>query len=208
MYGQEVILLVRRELEMVTGIILASGFSNRMGRDKLLIEINGKRIIEWVIEALKASNLDDIILVYRTEEVKKIAESYCLRTVYNPKAHLGQSQSVILGLEHCKGDCCFMFFVGDQPFISSQLINDLIDEHKRNPSKIVIPYYQDKINMPILFPPDFREDLLKVKGDKGGREIIQKNPSKIKKVEIQDQSLVIDIDTIEDYDIWCKMPQQ
>lgn len=192
---------------MITGIIMASGFSNRMGRDKLLIEINGKKIIEWVIEALKDSNLDEIILVYRTDEIKKIAESYGIKTVFNPNAHLGQSQSVILGVSISKGDC-FMFFVGDQPFISTELINNLIEEHKKNPSKIVIPYYQDKINMPILFPSDFKEDLLKVKGDKGGREIIQKNPSKIKKVEIQEQSLVIDIDTIEDYDIWCKMPQQ
>ena len=100
-----------------------------------------------------------------------------------------------------------MFFVGDQPFISTRLINDLIEEHKKNPSNIVIPYYQDKINMPILFPSDFKEDLLKVTGDKGGREIIQKNPSKIRKVEIQDEFLIIDIDTIEDYDNWCKMPQ-
>lgn len=189
---------------MVTGIIMAAGFSNRMGRDKLLIEINGKKIIEWVIEALKESNLDDIILVYRSEEIKDIADSYGIKTVYNPRAYLGQSQSVILGIENCEGNCCFMFFVGDQPFISSQLINELIDEHNKNPSTIVIPYFHDKISMPILFPPDYRKELLKVKGDKGGREIIQRNPSKIKKVEIQDESLIIDIDTIEDYDIWCK----
>lgn len=191
---------------MITGIIMASGFSNRMGKDKLLIEINGKKIIEWVIIALKDSNLDEIILVYRTEEIKKIGESYGIKTVFNPNAHLGQSQSVIHGVSKSKGDC-YMFFVGDQPFISTKLINDLIEEHKKNPIKIVIPYYQDKINMPILFPADFKEDLLKVTGDKGGREIIQKNPSRIKKVEIQDKSLIIDIDTIEDYDNWCKMPQ-
>lgn len=192
---------------MITGIILASGFSNRMGQDKLLIEIDGKKIIERVIEALLASDLDDIILIYRTEEIKNIAKSYGIKTIYNPDAHLGQSQSVKLGVEHCEGDCCYMFFVGDQPFINAELINNLIKEHKKNPYKIVAPYYQGKINMPILFPEDLKEDLLKVQGDKGGREIIQKNPDRIKKFEIKDKSLIIDIDTIEDFDIWCKISQ-
>ena len=31
---------------MITGIILASGFSSRMGKDKLLLELNGEKIIE------------------------------------------------------------------------------------------------------------------------------------------------------------------
>ena len=81
---------------MITGIIMASGFSNRMGKDKLLIEINGKKIIEWVIIALKDSNLDEIILVYRTEEIKKIGESYGIKTVLNPNAHLGQMLCVFI----------------------------------------------------------------------------------------------------------------
>ncbi|MBC8587905.1 nucleotidyltransferase family protein [Paratissierella segnis] len=182
---------------MITGIVMASGFSNRMGKDKLLIEINGKKIIEWVLEAVKASNLNEIILIYRTKEIKRIADSYGIKTVYNPNAHLGQSQSVILGVENSKSDT-YMFFVCDQPFISSELINNLIEEYNESPSKIVIPYYQGKINMPIIFPPDFKEDLLKVEGDKGGREIIHKNPTRIKKVEVQDEILLKDIDTIED----------
>lgn len=182
---------------MITGIIMASGFSKRMGRDKLLIEINGKKIIERVIETLMDSNLDEIILIYRTEEVRKIAESYGIKTVYNPNAHLGQSQSVVLGVENSRYDT-YMFFVCDQPFLSFELINDLIEEYNKSPSNIVIPCYQDKINMPIIFPMDFKEDLLNVEGDKGGREIIHKNPTRVKKVEVQDEILVKDIDTIED----------
>ena len=47
---------------MVIGIILASGFSNRMGQDKLLLEVEGKRILEKVILAAKNSKLDDVVL--------------------------------------------------------------------------------------------------------------------------------------------------
>ena len=59
---------------MITGIIMASGFSKRMKTDKLTIEIEGMKIIERVIEATISSKLDKIILVYRTEEIRLIGE--------------------------------------------------------------------------------------------------------------------------------------
>ena len=46
---------------MITGIILASGFSRRMKADKLLIDIEGSALIERVIKACVDSRLDDII---------------------------------------------------------------------------------------------------------------------------------------------------
>ncbi len=56
---------------MITGIILASGFSNRMKRDKLLMEIEGIPMVERVIQSSIKSKLDEVILVYRVNEVKK-----------------------------------------------------------------------------------------------------------------------------------------
>ena len=47
---------------MITGIILASGFSRRMKRDKLLMEIDGIKMAERVIQACNKSSLDDLIL--------------------------------------------------------------------------------------------------------------------------------------------------
>ncbi|HLR20891.1 MAG TPA: molybdenum cofactor cytidylyltransferase [Tissierellaceae bacterium] len=188
---------------MTSGIIMASGFSRRMGKDKLLLEIEGKKIVEYVIEAAKKSNLNEIILVYRTREIRDIGEKYNIKTVYNPKAHLGQSQSVILGVENSSSNNSYMFLVGDQPFTDYKLINKLIRKHIENEGKIVIPFSNGNINMPIIFPKLFKEDLLNVKGDKGGREIIQDNPDSIVSVNIENQKLLKDIDTIEEYSDWC-----
>src|SRR5699024_5558307 len=188
---------------MTSGIIMASGFSRRMGKDKLLLEIEGKKIVEYVIEAAKKSDLNEIILVYRTREIRDIGEKYNIKTVYNPKAHLGQSQSVILGVENSSSNNSYMFLVGDQPFTDYKLINKLIRKHIENEGKIVIPFSNGNINMPIIFPKLFKEDLLNVKGDKGGREIIQDNPDSIVSVNIENQKLLKDIDTIEEYSDWC-----
>lgn len=183
---------------MVTGIIMASGFSNRMGKNKLLMEVEGEKVLERVIKACKSSLLDEIILVYRLDEIKEIALKYGIKTVYNPDANKGQSASVIHGVKNSKEGNAFMFLVADQPYLAPEVINKLIQEYEKDRRMIVIPYYCNKFGMPIIFPYIYKDDLLGVKGDKGGREIINGN-EKVKRIYYEDALLGIDIDTIDDY---------
>ncbi len=162
---------------MITGIIMASGFSKRMKTNKLTIEIDGVKIIERVIKAALESNLDDIILVYRTE---------------------GQSASVVIGTKNSDLDSALMYFVADQPFLTTQVINRLILEYNENEGSIVIPYFKNVFGMPIIFPPRFRQDLQNVLGDRGGREIIYNNPDSVRKVHFKDEILGMDMDKPED----------
>ena len=91
-----------------------------------------------------------------------------------------------------------MFLTGDMPYIDSKLIDRLIEEHKKNPNSIIVPYYNGKQGMPTIFSKEYKEDFLNINGDKGGRDIIRKNPNLVKKVYIRDEKLGIDIDTMED----------
>lgn len=183
---------------MVIGIILASGFSRRMGKDKLLMEIDGVKMIESVIKKAKDSSLDEIILIYRKERVGNIGREYNIKTLYNPRAGLGQSEGLKLAVKNASDWAAYMFLVGDQPFITSLLIDSLINEYKRDEESIIVPYYDGKRGMPTIFPSSFREELLKIKGDKGGRDIIDKNPFSIRKVYIDNEELGFDIDSLED----------
>ena len=183
---------------MITGIILASGLSRRMKRDKLLIKLEGKALVEHVIEACKASHLDRIILVYRSEEVKKIAEKHGIETVYNENAKLGQSQAIIKGLEIADPQSSYMFITGDQPLIEPELINKLIREFKDKKASILVPYYGKDRGMPSIFRSEYREELMELRGDKGAREIISRDQDKVHRVNIDDLRMGMDIDTEED----------
>lgn len=183
---------------MITGIIMASGFSRRMRTNKLTIEIDGVKIIERVIKAAVNSKLDHIIIVYRTEEIRFIGEKYNLKTIYNPVAHLGQSASVIIGTKNSDPKSVLMFFVADQPFLNTGVINRLIDEYNQNVGSIIVPYFNDAFGMPIIFPSKFRHDLQNLLGDKGGREIIYNNPDLVRKVYFKDEILGMDLDKPED----------
>ena len=88
-----------------------------MGEDKLLMEVDGIKMVERVIGSCEESSLDEVILVYRKEEVRNIGEEYNIKTIYNPKAHLGQSESMKLGIKAAKANDAFMFLMGDQPLL-------------------------------------------------------------------------------------------
>lgn len=183
---------------MITGIILASGFSRRMGKDKLLLEIDGEKIIEKVVRVCSESNLENIILIYRTIEVKIIGDKYGIKTVYNQNADLGQSEGMKVGINESGNVESYMFFVGDQPFLTSELINKLIKEYIWAKSSILVPYYNGSRGMPMIISYIYKEELLSVVGDKGGRDIVDKHILEAKKVHIEEGKQGIDIDTPED----------
>lgn len=184
---------------MVTGIIFAAGFSKRMGEEKLLLEVGGVKLIERVIRECKNSILDETILVYRKKEIKEIGEKYGLINVYNPDAHLGQSESLKQGIKKSSNPDAYMFIMGDQPFLNRKLINRLIQEYKKSNSTILIPYNNSKNGTPTVFSSIHKKELLEIQGDKGGRDIIKNNPSMVKKVYINNEIFVLDINTPEDY---------
>lgn len=185
---------------MITGIIMASGFSKRMERNKLTLKINEDFVIERVIKAAKESKLDDIILVYHHEKIREIGLKYGINTVYNSCPEKGQSESMKIGINASTSKTkAFMFMVGDQPLLDFQTINILIDHFNSSNSEIVVPIFNKKRGNPTVFSSKFKKELLKVEGDKGGRTIIEKNINQVKFVNIENTKAGLDIDTWDEY---------
>lgn len=118
--------------------------------------------------------------------------------MYNPNADKGQSESMKLGVINTAKDHSYMFIVGDQPFLTSDIINKLIYEYKKSKSTIVIPYYNGNRGMPMIMSNIYKGQLLNVTGDKGGRDIVENYSDNIHKINIEDQKSGVDIDRIED----------
>ncbi len=184
----------------VTGIILAAGFSRRMGSEKLLLPIDGLPMIEHVLRAATGSKLTKVLLVYQNKHVAEIGERYKLHCIYNELAIDGQSVSIRLGVNAAQANTdAYVFLVGDQPFISAEIINRIIAEHAEHPEDIIVPRYGEKRATPTLFPQSFRDDLLALQGDSGGRQIMERAPEKIHEIIMAEKLGGIDIDTPGSY---------
>ncbi len=77
---------------MVTGIVMASGRSTRMGRYKLLLKYKGKYLIEYVLDAVNKSNLEDKIVVTGNETIAELAQTRDLKVVKNSQAYMGEEE--------------------------------------------------------------------------------------------------------------------
>lgn len=189
----------------MNGIILASGFSERMGENKLLMKFKDNTIIEQVIDVVKSSNLNKIILVARDDRIINIGKEKKIETIKNDYAIIGQSYSIKVGINHSNLDESYMFFCGDQPFIDRESINKLIDISNRNKENIIIPRIDNVFGSPVIFPKDFKEELLDLNGDIGGKYIINNYLEKVLYVEIDNKLFLKDIDNKEDYNRYIKM---
>ena len=186
---------------MITGIILASGFAQRMNREKLMLTVEDIPVVERVITAAHSSELDEVILVYRRDEIREIAKNYGIKTVYNRHAEMGQSAAVTLGVKSSHPDTDgFMFLVGDQPYLDASTINTLVGIFKKGKESIVVPVYNGQRGNPVIFSSDLREELLALEGDSGGRIIIESMIDRVKLVTIEKSIVGTDIDTNEEYE--------
>ena len=183
----------------MNGIILASGFSKRMGKNKLLMSFGEELILQKVIREIKKSNISNLILVARENNVIKLGIEEGIQIVKNDFADLGQSYSIKLGLSKVDLDNNFMFFCGDQPFIDRYSINKLIDYSFKFKDYIIVPRVKDNIGSPIIFPKYLKYELESLEGDIGGRKVIKNNKDKVKYLDLDNELFLQDIDTLEDY---------
>ena len=187
------------------GIILAAGMSKRMGSTKQLAQLNGKYLLQWVIDAAIQSDLKKIYLVlgHDSERILRLlphlAQTDTIKVLYNPDFEEGMSSSVKCGLIATQqSDQSVMFLLGDQPFVSREMINRLLREYKKSEKFICLPAFQGKKGNPVIFGSEYFQQLLSVKGDMGGRRIIQNHPDDVLFVEVDDPKTLYDIDTQKD----------
>lgn len=188
---------------MICGIILAAGEGKRMGKVKLTLPLGDKQLIEWVLQAVKLAPLDKYFLVVRPEdkEMIKIGESWGAEIVLNPEYRSGMSSSIRKALYQISSELVEGIFIllGDQPLINPSIIFKMLKAFTPGKREIVVPFYKDKQGNPVLFDNYWRDELLELSGDVGGRVLIKAHPERIKRVKIPDESIFLDIDREEDY---------
>ena len=190
---------------MISGIILAAGAAQRMGRQKLLLDLKGKPILQWVLEAALSSELDEVVCVVReANDIEKgiSLKDDKLRWVTNEKASEGQNTSVIAGLKAINPQSeAALFLVGDQPLVKRYLIDGLIDLFRKTAALIVAPTFQGQTRNPVLFRRKLFPEMLKLTGDRGARGLIQQHKENAVFLEWNEESPFVDLDTREDYEI-------
>ncbi len=161
-------------------VVLAAGLSKRYGlKNKILEKINGKTIIETILDRLIQidSNKNNIVVIggNNYNSLKKTLNKYNVKVFYNKnyKNGLGSSVSFILKKKINKNG--IMFIPGDMPLISIKDFKKLINIFVQKKNKIISPCYKKKIGNPLIIPKIYFNLLKNLKKDEGARKFL---PSK------------------------------
>lgn len=194
---------------MIGLVILAAGESKRMGTPKQLLTFEGKTLIRNSALAALASLASVSVAILGANQEKILPEiahltanNRFLKVVINPQWEEGMASSVRLGIETLAKEKsrleAVIFMLCDQPFVKTELINELITNFRQTKSQVVACTYQSGVTgVPALFSKEVFPALLALKGDTGARKIINQFADKMTTIFFPQGD--IDLDTPEAY---------
>ncbi|MFW9258709.1 nucleotidyltransferase family protein [Nostoc sp. CALU 546] len=185
-------------------IILAAGASTRMGTPKQLLRYGEQSLIGHIVQVANASVCHPIIVVLGaySELIKPEINSEQVYVMENPLFGEGISSSIRVGIEALnlikKEAKAVVLMVCDQPFISPQLINQLVEVHETTLKPIVASQYANTLGVPALFNRTLFAKLTRLSGTDGARQIIKKSLGEVLAIPFPEG--VFDLDTPDDYE--------
>lgn len=105
----------------ITGVILAGGKSSRMGTDKGVLELNGKKIIEHIIYSIQPV-VDEIIIISNTANYNYLG----LKVYSDIIKECGPLAGIHTALTHSSTERNLVVSC-DIPFINSELLSYIVE---------------------------------------------------------------------------------
>lgn len=163
--------------ENIAAIILAAGTSKRMGDENKLLKIwNSKPLVTHVCTAALESTCSTVVLVsgYQSDQIQKIVDQPGLNIVHNCEFASGMASSIVAGVEFAisRNVTQLIILLGDMPQITSSMISKLITASREHPGKIIAASCVGKRGNPVLWPSAYFENLLRLEGDTGAKDLL------------------------------------
>jgi len=192
----------------ISAILLGAGESKRMGKNKLFLSWGKRTILDHCLQALLRSMAKEVVVVInnRMEDIAHYLREKGVKVVVNPDYKEGMSGSIRRGIRALdpKSDG-ILISLGDQPFIKTRTINALIEAFGKAEGKIIVPSFKGERGHPVIFHRKYEEELLRLKGDAGGKTIMIKHPEDVRIITVKSEGVIRDIDIWEDYKKGLKM---
>ncbi len=187
-------------------IYMASGFGSRFGGNKLLEKFGGKPLYRHGMEALlRAAKLVEqrkgwqvqVIVVSQYEEILRAAKEAGAQTVYNQESSRGITASLVYGTEAAGDADVFLYCVADQPQLTPETAADFTVSFGESEKGMGCLAFGERRGNPAAFKSRYRSQLLELKGDKGGRQLMDRYPQDLWLYQAEEEELW-DVDRRED----------
>ena len=185
----------------IAAVLLAAGKSSRMGTNKMLEMIDGRPMVARTAQRLLSSRARPIVAVLgnMADQVDDALSRLPVDRVRNPDYADGLSTSLKRGITALPADIDgAIVCLGDMPLIAGRDLDRLIAAF--NPLEgraIVVPTRHGRRGNPVLWSRQFFPEMMALSGDSGARKLIDEHADLVAEIEMDNDSVLIDIDTPE-----------
>lgn len=184
-------------LATIQPIILAAGASRRFGSCKLLLEVEGKTLLQHCVDKLKAASLPAPIIVSGAWHQQLQQRHPTLTLLENPDWPAGMGNSLAFATRQLSQQCdAAMVVLADQCAVTTEDLIKLVRIYRQQ-SAIVCSYYDSRRGAPAIFPRRTFSELAQLDGDQGARTLLRSQRDNIIAVPLAHGA--IDIDTRDDW---------
>lgn len=195
---------MRKRILDVAAIVLAAGRSSRMGQHKLLLPLGGRPLVTYAVDAACGSSAEPVVVVagHNGGEVAVALAGRRCRIVTNESFADGMATSLHTGIAALPSDTAgALILLGDQPLVTSALVDVLLDAVRAEPQAIYAAAYKNgRRGNPVYFPSVLFAELLGVSGDEGGRSVLARHSDLVRLVPTPYEDAAIDVDTPGEYE--------
>jgi molybdenum cofactor cytidylyltransferase len=190
---------VRQDL---AAVILAAGYSRRMGAFKPLLPFGSTTVIERVIATIREAGVETIRVVvgWQAEQLIAVLARCGVSWVRNERFEDGMFSSVQAGVRGLpSGLRAFFILPGDMPLVQPATLVRLIAEWDARPGGIVYPCHEGKRGHPPLIAADYIPEILLATPSAVLRELLARHAEDARDIEVADPGILVDLDTPDDY---------
>ncbi|MCJ7605270.1 MAG: nucleotidyltransferase family protein [Dehalococcoidales bacterium] len=183
-------------------VILAAGYSRRMGRFKPLLTLGNETITDRLMTGFLENGVEVYLVTgYRQQELRDGITTRNIHFVENPDYERGMFSSVQAGLEILRDGFQAAFIAPvDIPLVRPETIRALITAAQTHPDSLLYPVYKGTRGHPPLVPAGLFPAILAWRGDGGLRDVLRQYRDMAVEVGVQDSDILFDIDVPADYE--------
>jgi len=181
-------------------VVLAAGRSTRMGTNKLLADLNGGPVLATTIKQIKASGVDEIVVVtgHQAQAVTTALSHTKVVTIHNPHYANGLSTSVRCGIAAVQDFDAAFICLGDMPLIRSADMQRMMQAFNvEEGRRLIAPTYRGQLGNPVLWGQEHFKALMALEGDRGARSLLEASRKQITEIAVEHDGILLDADTPE-----------
>lgn len=183
---------------MIGAVVLAAGEGRRFGGAKVAAELDGRPLLEYVLQstmAVLAIQRIVVVLGAHADEVTTAVDLSGVATVMSDRWQEGISASLRAGVKELAEAEAIIVMLGDQPFIKPEVI-EAIAGKVHAPVPAARATYRGQPGHPVLIKRELYPAVARLRGDRGARGLLAAEGCE--QVECGHLCSPIDIDTPSD----------